>query len=473
MGKSKKSKDEMNHEIVGHEEKPKKKKKKDRVDEEDAPVGGEGMVEVKVEGGGGSRKTGGGGGTELRIRDITRHTGTSKVGPLLPHFSHAPCRPAELVAAQPDITISTEPPEPAPGGERAGDWPRPSLSLGVGGILYRGGGGSRGDYSTYLAIRERGSGWTHLVEACPVVLSPQVAAPPTRNPLLLAAVEEEQAKDWETKMKESKNLIKNFGRKTGAKYYEDRDRMKVEVNTTAVAAAAGGVEASMVTSPKESAATVPDILPKRQDGAARVQLVYRLEDLLTSSELSALGEAGERFLATECNSQEQLKVLVERRLVSALGSTLLAGCLASSASLGHRPAVILYMEGIIRFTKLRPGERAKGPRALQKFLPLPVGAKIFASFGGPGGVVSPELRDRAICHILVLGLLASNFRLETIHLTDSVFVKNDHLKKLVAMTGAHMEADDMKLKQFITLKLPLAKFDVNYVGGGRKRGRGR
>ena len=79
MGKSKKSKDEMNHEIVGHEEKPKKKKKKDRVDEEDAPVG-EGMVEVKVEGGGGSRKTGGGGGTELRIRDITRHTGTSKVG---------------------------------------------------------------------------------------------------------------------------------------------------------------------------------------------------------------------------------------------------------------------------------------------------------------------------------------------------------------------------------------------------------
>ena len=89
-----------------------------------------------------------------------------------------------------------------------------------------------------------------------------MAAPPTRNPLLLAAVEEEQAKDWETKMKESKNLIKNFGRKTGAKYYEDRDRMKVEVNTTAVAAAAGGVEASMVTSPKESAATVPDILPK-------------------------------------------------------------------------------------------------------------------------------------------------------------------------------------------------------------------
>ena len=88
------------------------------------------MVEVKVEGGGGSRKTGGGGGTELRIRDITRHTGTSKVGrclgvwvwwcrapqvgPLLPHFSHAPCRPAELVAAQPDITISTGHSAPLP-----------------------------------------------------------------------------------------------------------------------------------------------------------------------------------------------------------------------------------------------------------------------------------------------------------------------------------------------------------------------
>ena len=297
-----------------------------------------------------------------------------------------------------------------------------------------------------------------------------MAAPPTRNPLLLAAVEEEQAKDWETKMKESKNLIKNFGRKTGAKYYEERDRMKVEVNTASVSAAAGGAEAS--TSPQEGGATVPDLLPKRQEGAARVQLVYRLEHLLTTAELSVLGEAGERFLATECNSKEALEELVERKLVSPLGSVLLQGCLASSASLGHRPAVILYLEGIIRFTRLRPGELAKGPRALQKFLPLALGAKIFAGFGGAVGVVSPALRDRAICHILVLALLVSNFRLETIHLTDSVFVKNDHLKKLVAMTGAHMEADDMRLKQFITLKLPLAKFDVNYVGG-RKKGRGR
>ena len=147
MGKSKKSKDEIpeNHENNSLEEMPKKKKKKkrDRVDEDGAPACGEGMVKVKVEGCGGAavgevgggegtvgncRWSGGVGGewresgrkvdgTVLRIRDVTRHTGASKVrvsqpptpqvGPLLPHFSHAPCLPAGLVAARPDITVTT------------------------------------------------------------------------------------------------------------------------------------------------------------------------------------------------------------------------------------------------------------------------------------------------------------------------------------------------------------------------------
>ena len=39
-------------------------------------------------------------------------------------------------------------------------------------------------------------------------------------------------------------------------------------------------------------------------------------------------------------------------MVSKLGSELLLDCLNSSASLGHRPAAILYMEGIIRYSGL-------------------------------------------------------------------------------------------------------------------------
>ena len=70
------------------------------------------------------------------------------------------------------------------------------------------------------------------------------------------------------------------------------------------------------------------------------------------------------------------------------------------------------------------------------------------------------------------GLLASKLQLETILLTESVFVrvrhwlyvqvannselfKADHLKKLVAMVGAHMVADNQKMTQYILLKVTL------------------
>ena len=41
----------------------------------------------------------------------------------------------------------------------------------------------------------------------------------------------------------------------------------------------------------------------------------------------------------------------------------------------------LYMEAIIKLTKLKPGDIAKGPHsALQKFLPLPIRKKVFQLF---------------------------------------------------------------------------------------------
>lgn len=67
-------------------------------------------------------------------------------------------------------------------------------------------------------------------------------------------------------------------------------------------------------------------------------------------------------------------------------------------------------------------------------------------------------------------MLASKLQLETILLTESVFVrvrhwlyvqvannselfKADHLKKLVAMVGAHMVADNQKILLKVTLCL--------------------
>ena len=54
--------------------------------------------------------------------------------------------------------------------------------------------------------------------------------------------------------------------------------------------------------------------------------------------------------------------------ISKFGLRLLLECLACPGDLGNKPAIVLYMEGIIKFTKLRPGDRNKGPASLQVVL---------------------------------------------------------------------------------------------------------
>ena len=93
--------------------------------------------------------------------------------------------------------------------------------------------------------------------------------------------------------------------------------------------------------------------------------VYKVEDLLTKLELGCLSDASEKFFATQCNSKEAVAQLKVDKQISKFGAKLLSDCLVCPGDLGNRPAIIIYMEGIIKFTKLRPGERNKGPSCLQ------------------------------------------------------------------------------------------------------------
>jgi hypothetical protein len=148
-----------------------------------------------------------------------------------------------------------------------------------------------------------------VLQACPLVLEPRVVAPPTRNTLLLA--EAKEAGTFEEKILEQKALIKGFGRKTGAKYFDERDAMKVDASMTekGMARAAAAADGEAV-----AAAPVPgrkvEIVPPRHEGAGtreqvlHLHQVYRLEDLLSAPELRALGEAAQRFLEGPCNSKE-------------------------------------------------------------------------------------------------------------------------------------------------------------------------
>lgn len=405
----------------------------------------------------------------LRIEDISRHSSSSgKLGPILPTFSHAPHSVNLLLAPADPQHCSID-------AEWKGDQLKTSLSLKIGGQEYQG-TSQPGYFTTYLAIRDTATGKTRLVESCPLVLNPQVTAPATRNKVLLS--EKPADSTWEDKLVQHKALVKNFGRQTGARYYQKVEDMKVDnagLKEEMIRKAAGDVvvvkpEAAVEQKGEES---ISRLLPPRNDMATHKEMVYKVEDLLTKLELGCLSDASEKFFATQCNSKEAVAQLKVDKQISKFGAKLLSDCLVCPGDLGNRPAIIIYMEGIIKFTKLRPGERNKGPSCLQKFVPLSIGKKIFASFGSgeKGNLVTPEMQDKALCYVIVLGLLASNLQMETILLTESVFVRPDHLKKLVSMVGAHMVADNQKLTQYILLKLPLAKFDINYKPRARSKGK--
>ena len=71
-------------------------------------------------------------------------------------------------------------------------------------------------FNTFLAIRNKKTGKTRLVEANEVVLTAVVRNPPTTNPLLLQQTPTE--KTPEKRVEKSKHLIKSFGQSKGTKY---------------------------------------------------------------------------------------------------------------------------------------------------------------------------------------------------------------------------------------------------------------
>ena len=194
------------------------------------------------------------------------------------------------------------------------------------------------------------------------------------------------------------------------------------------------------------------------------------------------------------NSEEAISQAEKSKELSPLGGVIFRTFMKSSGNLGDKVALALYMEGIIRFSKLRQGELRRGEKALPRFLPKNVKTKILSQFshttGGRSRVVTPDLKDKAICHIMVLALLINSLKLGKVfpqrrHMTrfnwillldasllsESIRVRPDHLKKLVSMVGGHLVSDSVTQSQFIILKLPLSTFNMDYVGkkkGGRK-----
>ena len=119
------------------------------------------------------------------------------------------------------------------------------------------------------------------------------------------------------------------------------------------------------------------------------------------------------------SSEEAISQAEKSRALSPLGGVIFRKFMKSSGNLGDKVGLTLYMEGIIRFSKLRQGELGKGEKALPKFLPISVKKKILNLFclttGGRSRVVTPDMKDRAVCHVMVLALLINSLKLGNVY----------------------------------------------------------
>ena len=397
---------------------------------------------------------------------ISLFQGKGKIGPILPSFQHAPCDPNALFNSTKDCKVSAE-------------WPAQTdpgllVQISTDHMTYTNSNTSTTNkyYNTFVALRDKTTGKTRLIQANETVLSPKITYPSTKNPLLLQ--ENVEAKTFAEKMEQSKHLIKSFGQKKGINFYNQQEKMRVDstLMEDKVLKAAGAVTMDKLEAAPE--AEEVQIIPTRNNNAGRKEQVYSLDDMLSKVEVKHLVEAGENVMQN-FKTLAELKEAQKNRQMSALGVELLNKCNNMEGEVGNLAAIALYLEGIIKFSRLRQGEMRKGEKSLQQYLPLNIKKKIFSHFsinnGTSNRIVTPELTDRAICHVIVLALLANNYRLDTSLLTESMRVRPDHLKKLIAMVGAHISNDSANQSQFIVLRIPLANFNVNYVGMKKKKGR--
>ena len=79
-------------------------------------------------------------------------------------------------------------------------------------------------------------------------------------------------------------------------------------------------------------------------------------------------------------SEEELDVAQKAKEISPLGANLLKQIINSSEDVGNKVALALYMEGIIKLSKLRKIELNKGEKSLPDYLPRSVKQKVGGGF---------------------------------------------------------------------------------------------
>eukprot|EP00088_Acartia_fossae_P005645 TRINITY_DN1254_c0_g1_i10.p1 TRINITY_DN1254_c0_g1~~TRINITY_DN1254_c0_g1_i10.p1 ORF type:complete len:412 (-),score=76.42 TRINITY_DN1254_c0_g1_i10:72-1307(-) len=405
----------------------------------------------------------------VHITDISHlEADSTKLPPFLIHFKHAKANPQGMIESKPEVKVDLV--------SRARQKPDFKMELKTSNLAYETSEDRKEEYfDYYIAIRDKATGKTRLVEALNMVLKPKVTPPASKNPVLLAAAEagETDADSKEAKTETNKLLIKKFGQKKGQNYYANKEKLAVDENDTQerVKMAVGEVdEQDIVTvKPEAGASMAASLIPPRDETAQKPSDIYRVEHLLTEREVEDCVAAFENFKETY-NTPELIDEGVKNKLIQPIGGYFLKQ-LISKESADTSCALVLYLDTLVKFIRLKPFDLAKGFKCLPDHLPVSLKRKVFDNFSSglpQRKIITPELKDKAICHVIILSLMINGCKTDVKLLTESIRVEPRNMKKLVAITGAHLESDPELGQQRIILRKNLASFDLSYISRKRK-----
>jgi len=421
------------------------------------------------------------------VSDVLRQGGRQgAVGPVLIRFPHA--SGVDPGGFENNFKVN-EFGAKFPEGGNADNYNSPNISLALsnGKMTYsteagsvEGRSGENPYQKTLLAIRNKKTGKVKLVETNTVLLGPMVAPPPTTNDVLIREqlkADEEVREKSEVEKKEqrttmNKHLVGLFGQTKGKRAYEQADRMAVESSRLAqkLSQAAAGVTEEAVALPTDlnSAADADHLIPKCNKAANVVEEVYKLTDMITPDEMESLEECAVGLME-EYTSVEKIDAAVQSKTFSRLFASHVERLRNNKKLL----CGAIYMEAILQFLNLRAAAFAKGPKGMAQFthIPAAIRHKVFQEFTSVQGTVSPDTRDKAMCHIIVLALLVNKFQADFSELTSCLRTKADQIKRLARLAGATIATDSLTKTSFITLKLPLATFDMSALSAKKRGGR--
>ncbi|XP_069668742.1 uncharacterized protein Polr1E isoform X2 [Periplaneta americana] len=240
-----------------------------------------------------------------------------------------------------------------------------------------------------------------------------------------------------------------FGSKQRQRIIENSIRMRVDENMLKdqLSQVIDGVSEEKYEIPPTPDVSNNPYLPPANRNANTIEEVYNLHDFVSAEELTSLQEQAIQIMKDSKNFKKEDFSPFFWHCISKISDT------GNSKQLLERFCLLLYADNLIKFLRTNMKLLRR-----QRFMICPysedISKKIMDtfSFDTPSGRTRPNsLKDKGICHLIVLGLLLSNANLDLEPLCKSLSVSVQRLQHFSRLIGAVSS----KGSSVIQLRLPL------------------